>query len=156
MAELAIPMSDVMSKVTLRIHIKGVRIANLRIKAGALLLRLAALVMGTQVEIDLGGEFDELPPPGERRSYTMVGDIEVPLQASVREGSPLFVSNVHDWGQKVDVFLDGVRQDQVISYDAENDWIRVNRLNDKGEPYVAGDEIATEVKRGRIELRPRA
>lgn len=154
MTELAIPMSKAVGNVTLRIRIKGVRIATLRIKLAGLILRLAALVAGTKIEIDMGGEFDELPPPSRCRSYMMVGGLEIPRQASVREGSPLYVGDVHDWGRKVDIYLDGVKQQQVVSFDADAGFVRVNRLNEDGEPFISGDEIATEVKRGRVEIRP--
>lgn len=153
MSELAIPMSDVMGKVTLRINIKGVRIATLRIKLGSLLLRLAALVIGTKVEIDMGGEFDELPPLAKFRSYMMVGDMEIPRQSSVREDSPLYVSTVFEWGPKVDIFVNGEKQSDVISYDVDGGYVRVNRLGKDGRPFIVGDEIATEIKRGDIEIR---
>lgn len=144
-----------MGNITLHIRIKGVRIAALRIKAGTLLLKLAAFVIGTQIEIDMGGEFDELPPAGIR-SYETIGDVEVPRQLSVRHGSPLYVSNFYEIGQKIDVFLDGVKQEEIISYDADAGYVRVNKLDDKGHAFVAGDEIATEIRRGRIELRLKA
>jgi hypothetical protein len=151
---LAVPMSKAIGQVTLHVRVKGVRIATLRIKLGTLLLKLAARIIGTQIEINMGGEFDELPPPEPRR-YMMVGDLEVPRQASVREGSPLHVSNVFDWGSKVDVLLDGTRQDSVVSFDIDAGFVRVCRLDATGKMFVADDEIATEVRRGRVELRPR-
>jgi hypothetical protein len=154
MAELAIPMSKAVGNLTLRIRIKGARIATLRIKLAGLVLRFAAFVAGTKIEIEMGGDFDEFTPT--HRSYMMVGDLEVPRQASVLESSPLYVSNVHEWGQKVDVFLDGVRQDRVVSFDVDGGWIRVHKLGPDGEPFIQNDEIASEIRRGRIELLPRA
>jgi hypothetical protein len=155
MMELAIPMSNAVGKVTLRIRVKGVRIASLRIKAGTLLLRLAAWVIGTQLEINMGGEFDELPPLHGRRTYEMIAGVEVPRQLSIREGSPLFVSNFHEYGQRFDIYLDGIKQNQVVSYDIDGGFVRLNRLDEKGIPFVADDEIATEVRRGFVEIRPR-
>lgn len=155
MSDLAIPISKAIGQATLRIRVKGVRIATLRIKFGGWLLGMAARIIGTQVEITMGGDdFDELPPAGTR-SYDLIGGVEVPRQASVRRESPLFVPNVFLFGQKIDVFLDGVKQEQVISYDADAGYIRVNRLGSDGKPFIAGDEIATEIRRGKVELRPK-
>ena len=154
MSDLAIPMSKALGEVTLRIRIRGIRILSLRIKLGTLLLKFAAFVIGTRIEIDMGGEFDELPPAGTR-SYELIGAIEVPRQLSVRPGSPLYISNFYDVGQVIDVFLDGEKQEQVISYDADAGYVRVNRLNQDGRPFVTGDEVATEIRRGRVELRER-
>jgi hypothetical protein len=151
---LTIPMSDAIGKVTLHIRITGARLATLRIKLGTLLLRFAARVIGTKIEINMGSDFDELPPAG-RRTYEMIGGIEVPRQLSVREGSPLFFGDFYAVGQKIDIWLDGVKQDHVISYDADAGYVRVNRLNAEGNFFVAGDEVATEIKRGRVELRER-
>jgi hypothetical protein len=156
MSDLAIPISKAIGQATLRIRVKGVRIATLRIKFGVWLLGIAARIIGTQVEITMGGDdFDELPPAGTR-SYDLIGGMEVPRQLSIRHGSPLYVSNFYDVGQKIDVYLDGVKQDTVVSYDADAGYVRVNRTNEKGEFFVAGDEIATEIKRGRVELRPKS
>ena len=154
MSDLAIPMSKALGEVTLRIRIRGIRILSLRIKLGTLLLKFAAFVIGTRIEIDMGGEFDELPPAGTR-SYELIGAIEVPRQLSVRHGSPLYIRNFYDVGQVIDVFLDGEKQEQVISYDADAGYVRVNRLNQDGRPFVTGDEVATEIRRGRVELRER-
>jgi hypothetical protein len=154
-SELAIPMSKAIGSVTLHVRITGVRIAALRIKAGTLLLKFAAFVMGTQIEIHMGGDFDELPPQG-RRSYDFIEGREIPRQLSVRAGSPLYVSNFFDFGQKIDVFLDGEKQKQVVSYDADAGYVRVNKLNADGKPFIVGDEVETEIRRGRVELRPRA
>ena len=152
MSELAIPMRKVLGNVTLHIQIKGLRTLKLRVRIGTLLLKLAAFVIGMHIEIHMGGEFDELPPAG-MRSWDLIDGIEVPRQLSVRPGSPLYVSNFYQYGEKIDVYLDGVKQDQVVSYDADAGYVRVNRLGEDGDPFVTGDEVATEIKRGRVELR---
>jgi hypothetical protein len=54
------------------------------------------------------------------------------------------------------VFLDGEKQKQVVSYDADAGYVRVNKLNADGKPFIVGDEVETEIRRGRVELRPRA
>jgi hypothetical protein len=147
--------SEALQRVTLDIRIVGLKVARFRLWLAALIIRLAGVISGTEIRVEQGRDFDELPPLPRNRSYMMVGGIEVPRQASCRGDSPLFVSNALDWAPKLDFLVDGLVQNEVISYDVDAGYMRVQKHGPDGQPFIVGDEIATEVIRGKIEIRPR-
>lgn len=51
--EVNVPMSEVMSGLTLNVRITGMKITKARLWLGEQLLKLAALVMGCGIEISL-------------------------------------------------------------------------------------------------------
>lgn len=54
--ELVVPMSDAMRQLTVTVRVSGQRVAMVRLKAGTWLIRLAAVVMGCNVELYTDGE----------------------------------------------------------------------------------------------------
>lgn len=89
-----------------------------------------------------------------RRSYMTVGDLVIPRQASARKDSPFYVADVVEtWGRKVDIFVDGVKQNEVVSFDVDAGWVRTNKIGEDGKPFIEGDELATEIKHGEVEIK---
>jgi hypothetical protein len=159
MNALTVNIGEVTHNLTMKV--RGQKRFAARSWLACQLIRLAAFVIGTKLSIELlsGDDFDEQELPtafdgSPYRRYVKVGDYVVPSAASVREG-PLYESSFTEWGPHVDVLLDGVKQNEVVSFDMDSGWIRRNRKNAEGSAYIAGDEIATEVLRGTVELRPR-
>jgi|GEM_PF-5867270 len=147
---VAVPIGKLVSRLTLEIRITGARAFAWRLWLATLIVRLDALVAGTQVYVAVGPRpaFDEQRRTGYRR-YLTVGKWIVPSAHSI------YLDGFPDWGPHVDIFLDGVRQDQVVSFDVDAGCVRVHRLVG-GRVVVEGDEIATEIRRGKVELRERA
>ena len=152
---MEINATEMTSRIVLDVRIVGLKIARLRLWLGAQIMKLAGLVAGCKIQIEFSQEFDELPPLPRTRSWILVGGVEVPRQASVRGGSPLYV-HPEPWGRMVDFYLDGVRQEKVVSYDLDAGYIRVMKKGADGQPFIAGDEIATEILRGTIEVKAKA
>jgi hypothetical protein len=159
MTALSVNVAEVTQTLTLKV--RGQKTLAVRMWLCTLLLRMAGAALGTKLSVDLssGDDFDErdLPPAfdGEAfRRYIKVGEYTVPTACSVREGSPLYESSFHTWGRHVDVWLDGVKQDRVVSFDMDHGWLRRFKTDAEGEAQIEGDEFATEILRGEIELRP--
>ena len=96
-------------------------------------------------------EVDGLP---ERRNWRLVGDVEVPENASCRQSSPWYIADI-EFAQHVDFFLDDELLAEIVSYDLVEGFVRFNSKTPDGKLRMDGDEIATEVRRGRLEVRPR-
>lgn len=58
MAEAVIPMSEVMRSVTINVRITGAKVAAARLRAGAQLIKLAALIIGCNIEIQTENDLD--------------------------------------------------------------------------------------------------
>lgn len=118
-----ISMPETMRKVTLQVRVVGVRRTRARMWIGTQLLRVAAWIIGCGIEIGAGDSPATFDEDG------------VPSRLSVDDKIfPRYVT-------RLDIFLDGVEQDRVTSYDKE-----------KGELTAwVGDVLAT--KRGRVEVR---
>ncbi len=58
-----------------------------------------------------------------------------------------------DRGIKVDVWLDGVEQSDVLEAHTDAGYIVRAKLNEAGEPYLIGDEFATERLTGVVTAR---
>lgn len=146
---------------TLTLKVRGIRSLAVRTWVCTKLLRIAAWVLGTRISIEMvgGDDFDEQDSPpafdsAPHRRYLKVGEYVVPTAASVHEG-PLYDSSAHEWGPHVEVLLNGEAQSEVVSFDTEGGWLRRYRRDSEGILFLAGDEVATEVLRGKVELRPR-
>jgi hypothetical protein len=146
---------EVLDRISIDVRIVGLKVARFRLWLAAQVMKLAGWVAGCEARVEQGRVFDELPPLPRYRSYMLVGGLEVPRQASVDARSPFYVSNAHEWATKMDFLLDGQVQERIVSYDIDAGYMRVHRLGPDGEPFVAGDEVATEVLHGNIEIRPR-
>lgn len=53
-------------------------------------------------------------------------------------------------GRKVEVFLDGIRQDSVVSADEEAGVVVRYARKDNGDFFVDGGSLRVETKRGRV------
>lgn len=144
---------------TLTMKVVGIKSLRFRTWLAGLIIKLAAVVLGTKLSVELLGneDFDEkdLPPAFDGspyRNFVKVGDYAVPTACAVDERSPLYHASYRVWGPFVDILLDGVVQTNVLSFDIENAYIRRHFLKE-GELAVNGDEIANEVVRGKVELR---
>ena len=64
------------------------------------------------------------------------------------------VENTVAVGQSVTVYLDGVEQKNCFEADTENGYVLKARLNDAGEIFVDGFEVATERLEGVVTVVP--
>lgn len=146
--------SAAMSRIFLDIKSSDFVIYKARLWLAAQFLKLVARLAGSNpIVVTYSTDFDAIPRLLHRRTYMMVGNIELPRQCSVRPDSPIYVSTFTDWGPKVDFYLNGIRQDQVVSYDMDIGLMRVLKPGPDGLAFMEWDEIATEIKHGEIEVR---
>lgn len=135
--------------MTIQVRISGLGAARVRLWLAAQVLKLEGLIGGTRMDVSVGPppEFDDVSP--EHRRYFLVGEIEVAAAASVDEKSPLFAPNIFEWAPLIDILLDGALQDRVVAYDVDRGFVRVYPSDDVRS---FGDRVATEVRRGRVEI----
>lgn len=147
-------VGKLLSELKLNIHIDGARAARVRIWAGVLLMKLAGLVIGCNVAIDLdhGGDFDEKPRETPR-NFTVLGNVSVPSAAAVDKRSPLYDPRWPEWAPKIEILLNGVVQQDVLAFDVDVGAIRVFARDRRHKLKLIGDEIQTKVRRGKVELR---
>ena len=143
---------------TLTMKVTGIQSLRIRTWLSGQIVKLAAWVLGTKMSLEFADseDFDDKDSPqafdgGPYRNFTKVGEYAVPTACSVNAKSPLYHHSVSQWGAHVNVLLDGVEQDKVISFDSENGWMR-RYLTKNGDLYLAGDEVASEVVRGKVDL----
>jgi hypothetical protein len=119
----SITMPELMRNITLHIRVTGQRVTAIRFWLGTRLLRLAAWVIGCGIEIDTESPitFDAYGVP----SRYGVGDAHLDASAA----------------QRLIVYLDGVEQDKVVSYNI-----------DRGE-IIAWVDLIQVMKRGAVEAR---
>lgn len=55
-------------------------------------------------------------------------------------------------GMRVCVLLDGIEQRRLIAYDVDAGTVTRAKLNEAGEIYCVGDEVAMEVASGLVEV----
>lgn len=143
---------------TLTLRVTGIQSLRIRTWLSGQIMKLAAWVLGTKLSLEFvdSEDFDDkdLPPAfdGEPyRNFVKVGEYAVPTACSINAKSPLHHPSVSQWGAHVAVLLDGVVQNKVISFDSESGWVR-RYLTRGGDLYIAGDDVANEVVRGKVEL----
>lgn len=136
------------SAITVRITLP--RFIGLRFWLIAQLVRMAGLISPVTIEVITIDDLDQVEP--RTRSWQMIGGNPVPRQLAFNPGSPLYRGDWATYAQGIDIYLDGEKQVEVLSYDCDEGFVRKNRLVD-GEPVVKGGEIETVVLRGKVELR---
>lgn len=161
-ATKAIPISSVVSKLTIKVRFTGLRTWGLRLKLASPLFRLAAWVAGTTIELSFGAreevaEFDRARRSGEYRSSVQVGEgpdaLTVPSACSIERASPLFDEGINAWGPLLDIYLDGAKQDYVVAFDVERGAVRAYLTDAIGQIVIIDGEAATTVRQGAVELR---
>jgi hypothetical protein len=76
----------------------------------------------------------------------------IPDRISAEKDDPGYEPFRRLLNQRVRVKLDGVEQKQVLTADRAEGWIKRTMVDEDGGLVVDGDEIKTEIVRGKVEL----
>jgi len=142
-----------MAELTHRIDTKQImlrlempRLFGFRMWLAMRLLKLVGFVCPLSIAIDTGS--DELRLP-EHRTYREQNGVVIPNQWSIDDRRLGL-----DVALRLDIYLDGVKQDQVVAYDADAGLLRRNVLDDEGNPQLnaARDAVLRETVRGKVEI----
>lgn len=133
-----------MKQIALRLEMP--RLFGFRMWLAIWLLRLVAYICPLTIAVDTSS--DELPLPGHRTFQVQKG-VEIPNQMALGERG-----FDHDLAMRLDIYLDGVKQDQVVAYDVDAGAIRRNVLGADGRPQLNAtrDAVLRETVRGKVEI----
>lgn len=131
-------------QITMRIEMP--RLFGIRMWITLRLLRLVAYICPLSITIDTGG--DELSLP-EHRTYQEQNSVVIPNQMAI--GDAHYDA---DLARRIDVFLNGEKQNAVVAYDVDAGAIRRNVLDSDGKPQLNAtrDAVLRETVRGKVEI----
>lgn len=145
MAELGkaeVKASDAAKHLTLKVVVTGQQLFRFRCWLGVLVLKLAARIIGCQVDVSLlGGHRDPAPSP----SLAIP-----PIHLSVDELAKGIAGITWEEARRIRVWLDGMEVKQVMAYDCEAGWVERLELDCCGRMIVRDDRVAIERVRGTV------
>lgn len=129
-------------KIVLRLEMP--RLFGFRLWLSMRLLRLVAYICPLSIGVDMGSDELRLPT---RRTYQRKNGVVIPNQMAV--GDEHFDPEL---ARSLDIYLDGVKQEGVVAYDADAGAIRRNVLNAEGRPQLNAtrDEVLRETVYGKV------
>lgn len=131
-------------QITLRLEMP--RLFGFRMWLTTWLLKLVSLVCPLSIGIDTSD--DELRLPRYRTYQTQSG-VVIPNQMAV--GDESFDAEL---ARRLDIYLDDVKQDEVVAYDVDAGAIRRNVLGTDGKPQLNAtrDAVLRETVHGKVEI----
>lgn len=138
-SSLSVPLTT--KGLSLQVRITGARAFLVRTWLGAQVLKLAAWVIGLELELSIGGPAE---PPF--RPSLALAPIRLAVSDLDRADSPM------TWAEAATilVMLDGVEVKDVVAYDAAEGWVERIERNRDGEAFARDGKMATERVTGQV------
>lgn len=129
-------------QITLRLEMP--KLFGFRMWLTIQLLKLVGYICPLTLAIDTSSDELQLP---KYRTYQQQDGVLIPNQWSIEEG-------VFDPISRIDLYLDGVKQDQVVAYDVDAGAVRRNVLDADGGSQLNAtrDAVLRETVRGKVEI----
>lgn len=137
MTAITVPLAPAIKQVKVELRASLPKFMSLRFRIAAFIVKIAAWIAGTGVEIGVTS-----PSPPTRLAHYDREGLPIRMAVSDRDFDP-------EIGRSLNIWVDGVLQDKVIAFDRDEGFVERYQLRD-GQMFAEGDEVAKETVTGEV------